>query len=65
MTAMILPILDAIAAQYRLDPRGTHGLNHWGRVLETGLQLAELPVRHLVIIRLFAIFHDEIGRAHV
>ena len=55
---MILPILDAIAAQYRLDPRGAHGLTHWGRVLETGLRLAETEGGDLAVIRLFAIFHD-------
>jgi uncharacterized protein len=55
---MILSLLEAIAAQYRLDPQGTHGLNHWGRVLETGVRLAETEGGDLTVIRLFAIFHD-------
>lgn len=52
------PFLVAIAAQYQLDPQGTHGLNHWGRVLENGLRLAELEGGDIKVIRLFAIFHD-------
>lgn len=52
------PILEKIAAQYRLDPRGTHGLNHWARVLENGLRLAEIEGGDITVIRLFAVFHD-------
>lgn len=52
------PLLIEIAAQYKLDPQGTHGLNHWGRVLENGLKLAEIEGGDLTVIRLFAIFHD-------
>lgn len=55
---MILYLLEAIAAQYKLDPRGTHGLDHWGRVLETGLRLTETESGDLTVICLFAIFHD-------
>ena len=55
---MIHSLLEAIAAQYRLDPRGTHGLTHWGRVLENGLRLSEKEGGDQTVIRLFAIFHD-------
>ncbi len=55
---MILALLEAIAAQYTLDPWGTHGLDHWGRVLENGLRLAEIEGGDRTVIRLFAIFHD-------
>lgn len=55
---MIVSLLQVIAAQYALDPKGTHGLNHWGRVLENGLRLAETEGGDLTVIRLFAIFHD-------
>lgn len=52
------PLLRQIASQYRLDPRDAHGLNHWGRVLENGLRLAEIEGGDTAVIRLFAIFHD-------
>ena len=52
------PLLNEIAAQYTLDPQGAHGLNHWARVLENGLKLAEIEGGDLTVIRLFAIFHD-------
>jgi len=52
------PLLFEIAAQYRLDPYGVHGLSHWGRVLENGLRLAETEGGDITVIRLFAIFHD-------
>jgi uncharacterized protein len=52
------PLLTEIAAQYTLDPRGDHGLAHWGRVLENGLRLAKAEGGDLKVIRLFAIFHD-------
>lgn len=52
------PLLVEIAGQYKLDPRGTHGLDHWARVLENGSRLAEAEGGDLTVIRLFAIFHD-------
>jgi uncharacterized protein len=55
---LLEPFLVEIAAQYILDPQGDHGLNHWGRVLENGLRLAETEGGDLTVIRLFAIFHD-------
>jgi uncharacterized protein len=54
----IPPLLIEIAAQYTLDPDGTHGISHWGRVLENGLRLAEAEGGDLTVITLFAIFHD-------
>jgi uncharacterized protein len=58
MTNMLVPLLQAIATQYILDPQGTHGLNHWARVLENGVRLAETEGGDITVIRLFAIFHD-------
>ena len=52
------PLLIEIAAQYVLDPHDVHGLDHWARVLENGLRLAETEVGDIAVIRLFAIFHD-------
>jgi uncharacterized protein len=54
----ISPLLTQIAAQYLLDPNGTHGISHWGRVLENGLRLAETEGGDMTVITLFAIFHD-------
>ena len=54
----LLPLLEEIAQQYTLDPTGIHGLNHWGRVLETGLTLVGTEGGDETVIRLFAIFHD-------
>ena len=54
----IKPLLSQIAHQYQLDPDGTHGISHWGRVLENGLRLAEAEGGDVIVITLFAIFHD-------
>ena len=54
----IPPLLSQIASQYTLDPDGTHGISHWGRVFENGLRLAEVEGGDLMVITLFAIFHD-------
>jgi uncharacterized protein len=50
--------LREIADQYRLDPTHTHGLSHWGRVLENGLKLVDMEGGDRTVISLFAIFHD-------
>jgi uncharacterized protein len=55
---VLLPLLEKIAQQYQLDPSHAHGLNHWGRVLENGLKLAEAEGGDQTVIKLFAIFHD-------
>jgi uncharacterized protein len=54
----VLPLIKLIANQYTLDPLDTHGLSHWGRVLENGLKIADTEGGDLVVISLFAIFHD-------
>jgi uncharacterized protein len=51
-------LLQEISAQYTLDPDDTHGLSHWGRVLENGLLLADRLGGDCQVISLFAIFHD-------
>jgi uncharacterized protein len=56
------PLLQKIAAQYRLDPMATHGVAHWGRVLENGLTLAEQTGADRRVVYLFAIFHDACRR---
>jgi len=52
------PLLTQIASQYQLTPNGTHGLSHWGRVLENGLKLFKIEGGDEIVITLFAIFHD-------
>lgn len=51
-------ILDAILAGYTLPVMGIHGVPHWARVLETGLQLAERTGADPDVVTLFAVFHD-------
>ena len=54
----LIPLLEKIAYQYRLNPSHTHGLSHWARVMENGLELAKVEGGDILVIRLFAIFHD-------
>ena len=51
-------LLRAIVHQYSLPWRGTHGLAHWGRVLENGLRIGSEEGADLTVVRLFAVFHD-------
>lgn len=52
------PILITIASQYNLNPCGSHGVSHWGRVLENGHRLAEITGADRIVVTLFALFHD-------
>ncbi|MGD9646588.1 MAG: hypothetical protein AB7U73_12810 [Pirellulales bacterium] len=52
------PIVREILAGYRLSIHGIHGIAHWGRVLENGLQLAAQTGADSMVVVLFAIFHD-------
>jgi uncharacterized protein len=51
-------IAREILGQYRLSPAGIHGAAHWGRVLETGMRLAEQTGANVRVVQLFALFHD-------
>lgn len=51
-------LLPAILKHYTLSVHGIHGLAHWGRVLENGLQLAALEGARVEVVTLFALFHD-------
>jgi uncharacterized protein len=51
-------LIQEILRGYRLPLMGTHGLPHWGRVLETGLKLAEQTGAKPEVVALFAVFHD-------
>ena len=50
--------LTEILAGYPLKIGGTHGINHWSRVLENGRRLAPLTGADPLVVDLFAIFHD-------
>lgn len=52
------PIIEAILSQYKLDPQGLHGIQHWQRVMDNGLRLAEATGADTTVITLFALFHD-------
>jgi len=51
-------LLRTVISQYRLPLNGTHGMAHWGRVLENGRRLSSLTGAALEIVELFSIFHD-------
>ncbi len=51
-------IMRAILNGYALPVRGYHGVVHWARVLDNGLQIAELNGADRDIVTLFALFHD-------
>jgi uncharacterized protein len=56
-------LLAKVLDQYRLDVNGTHGIRHWGRVLENGRRLAPLTGAELRVVELFSIFHDACRRS--
>lgn len=43
---------------FPLSIKGTHGVSHWGRVLETGLKIAAKNGADPAVIECFAVFHD-------
>jgi uncharacterized protein len=51
-------LFQAILTRYPLQPCGTHGVSHWGRVWETGEALAHQTGANMAVVRLFALFHD-------
>ncbi len=52
------PILNAILDEYVLPLDGDHGVAHWARVLENGLQLAKETGANVEVVSLFAVLHD-------
>lgn len=51
-------LMQAILAGYCLPLDGYHGVNHWARVLENGLRVAEECGADKEVVTLFALFHD-------
>lgn len=56
--ATLKPIVNAILDDYPLAFNGVHGVNHWARVLENGLLLAEQTGADVEVVVFFALFHD-------
>jgi uncharacterized protein len=48
----------AVLLGYPLPLLGTHGVSHWGRVLETGRNIEARSGADPAVIEYFAIFHD-------
>ena len=51
-------LIKKLISGFRLNPKGIHGPEHWGRVLEFGLELAEKTGADKEVVMYFAIFHD-------
>lgn len=51
-------LLDVIREQYRLAWHGIHGIGHWNRVRENGLRLAKSTGADVIVVEMFAAFHD-------
>lgn len=51
-------LISEILKGYALSKLGTHGVGHWGRVLENGLRLAENTGAKEEVVALFSVFHD-------
>jgi uncharacterized protein len=47
-----------VLAGYRLHLGGTHGPAHWARVLENGRRLSAVTGADILVVELFALFHD-------
>ncbi len=58
MTRNLPRILQAVLDQYTLPWNGDHGIAHWARVLENGLQLSEETGANRDVVCLFAVLHD-------
>ena len=53
-----IKLMDIIQHQFALDLEGIHGTDHWQRVCENGLRLAEETGADPAILELFAYLHD-------
>lgn len=56
--ARLKPVLDAILVEYELPVDGIHGVAHWARVLQNGIEVGEATHANLRVVSLFALFHD-------
>lgn len=51
-------IIREILKDYALPVWGYHGVDHWARVRENGLRIAQSVGANEDVVRLFALFHD-------
>jgi uncharacterized protein len=51
-------LLADLMASYQMNWNGIHGFDHWCRVRENGLYLADLNGANTKVIEYFAFFHD-------
>ena len=47
-----------LSEQFQLGEYSIHGPDHWRRVEQNGLELAQETDADLTVVRLFAVFHD-------
>jgi uncharacterized protein len=58
MTIITPSLLEQILKEYALPVRGTHGVTHWARVLENGRRIGPASGADMLVVELFAVFHD-------
>jgi len=51
-------LLDHLVNHFGLGAGSIHGPEHWGRVERNGVQLAGQDGGDILVVRLFALFHD-------
>lgn len=52
------PLWQFVAEQFRGPKNSVHGPDHWRRVERNGLLLASRSSADILVVRLFALFHD-------
>ena len=55
---MTSELITIIRAQFALDWDGIHGIQHWDRVWDNGLRLAQVTGANPKVVELFAYLHD-------
>jgi uncharacterized protein len=51
-------LLDEVLSQFRISKDGVHGPSHWARVRHHGLIVGAAVGADLLVVELFAFFHD-------
>ena len=51
-------LLEKILETYTLPIFGIHGIRHWARVYENGMELSKITTASIKIVGLFAVLHD-------
>jgi uncharacterized protein len=58
LSIITVELLAEIKSRYKLNWFGTHGVSHWSRVYENGVQLSGQEGVNSRVVQLFSIFHD-------